>query len=168
MISLRDSAILISALAALSFSYGESASSEAARLAELDAYWAEVSRCVEEGDFAGYVATCHPEGVLVAGTRGLSQPLSDALKRWEKDFIDAKSGAIKASVAFRFSQRLGDATTAHETGIFLYWNTAGGGPPKKEYVHFQALLLKNDKGEWKVMMEYQQSRATKEEWEKLK
>ena len=38
---------------------------DTARLKELDAYWAEVSRAVNAGDFKGYSATCHPEGVLV-------------------------------------------------------------------------------------------------------
>ena len=37
-------------------------------VAELDAYWAEVSRSVREGDFKGYTATTHADGVLVAGT----------------------------------------------------------------------------------------------------
>lgn len=164
-IYVRGLATFVLAFAALSVCYGESFSSEAARLDELDAYWAEVSRCVEEGDFAGYVATCHPEGVLVAGTRGQSQPLSDALKRWEKDFIDTKSGAIKASVAFRFSQRLGDATTAHETGIFLYQRENADGSKTKEYIHLEALLLK--RGTWKIVMEYQKSAATKEDWDRL-
>ena len=31
---------------------------ETSRLAELDAYWARVSRAVKEGDFELYVATC--------------------------------------------------------------------------------------------------------------
>jgi hypothetical protein len=166
MISLRGLGTFVLALAALSISYGEGASNEAARLAELDAYWAEVSRCVKEGDFAGYVATCYSDGVLVAGTRGQSQPLSDALKRWEKDFIETKSGAIKASVAFRFSQRLGDETTAHETGIFLYERENADGSKTKEYIHLEALLLK--RGVWKIVMEYQKSAATKEDWDRLK
>ena len=57
------------------------AESEAAktRLAELDAYWAIVSKAVNTGDFETYAATCHPEGVLVSGGKQMSQPLAAAL-----------------------------------------------------------------------------------------
>ena len=136
------------------------------RIKELDAYWAEVSRSVREGDFQGYKATCHEEGVLVSGTNNLSYPLSDALARWEKDFTATKEGKIKASVEFRFSQRIGDTTTAHETGIFLYSSGDPGENSKDEYIHFQALLVKR-KGSWKIMMEYQKSKASQAEWNEL-
>ncbi|MEM7393027.1 MAG: hypothetical protein AAF492_11840 [Verrucomicrobiota bacterium] len=139
---------------------------EAARIAELDAYWAEVSRTVKEGDFKGYKATCHQKGVLVTGLGQRSYPLADALARWKSDFDATKAGKKKAGVVFRFSQRLGDATTAHETGIFLYESTDDEGKPIKDYIHFEGLLLKEDG--WKIIMEYQKSRATEKEWEALK
>jgi len=136
------------------------------RLMALDAYWAEVSRAVREGDFEGYKATCHEKGVLVSGSKKTSYPLSKALVRWEKDFTATKAGIIKAKVEFRFSQRFGDETTAHETGIFLYSFTDSEGQWKQEHVHFQALLLKGKDG-WKIMMEYQKSKATQAEWDAL-
>jgi hypothetical protein len=142
------------------------AAEDKVRRAELDAFWAEVSRSVREGDFEGYKATCHQEGVLVSGTSQASYPLSKALARWKQDFLDTSAGKIKASVEFRFSKRLSDETTAHETGIFLYSTIDAEGQPKKEYIHFEGLLVK--KGGWKIMMEYQKSKATREEWEKLK
>ena len=145
---------------------GYAAQKEEARLAELDAYWTEVSRAVREGDFEGYKATCHEQGVLVTGSKMTSYPLAKALARWKKDFTATKAGKIKAKVEFRFSQRFGDETTAHETGIFLYSFTDPEGLWKQEYVHFQALLLKGKDG-WKIMMEYQKSKATKVEWNAL-
>lgn len=141
-------------------------SPEAERLKALDALWAEVSRTVSAGDFAGYSATCHGEGVLVAGTSGKSVPLATALKNWEPEFIDTKAGRMKASVVFRFGQRLGDATTAHETGMFLYRSEKTGKDPSAEYIHFEALLIKKNDG-WKILMEYQKSRGTKAEWDAL-
>ncbi|MBT4666154.1 MAG: hypothetical protein HOB63_06530 [Opitutae bacterium] len=132
----------------------------------MDAYWAEVSRTVREGDFEGYKATCHEKGVLVSGNKKTSYPLSKALARWKKDFTATKTGKTKAKVEFRFSQRFSDETTAHETGIFLYSFTDLEGNWKQEYVNFQALLLKGKDG-WKIMMEYQQSRSTKDEWDTL-
>ena len=50
--------------------------------------------------------------------------------------------------------------------MFLYSFTGTDGDMNREYIHFQALLLK--RGTWKIMMEYQVSRGTKEEWDKLK
>ena len=141
--------------------------SDKARLAELDAYWAVVSRAVREGDFEAYKATCHKEAVLVSVAKKLSQPLAKALARWKQDFINTRSGKLKGNVALRFSQRLGDATTAHETGIFRYTATARNGKTTVEYVNFEGLLVKRD-GKWKILMEYQKSQATAEEWDALK
>ena len=136
------------------------------RLAELDAYWAEVSRSVKEGDFKAYAAGCHPEAVLVTGTKKTSYPLGKALARWKKEFDDTKDGTRDSSVTFRFSQRLGDETTAHETGIFLYSFKQGDGEIQNEYVHLEALLVKKG-DEWKILMEYQKAPATEAEWKAL-
>ena len=72
-----------------------------------------------------------------------------------------------ADVKFRFSQSINDSTPAHETGIFLYSGNKPNEKPKKEYIHFQALLVKKN-GEWKIIMEYQKSKASEAEWNKLK
>lgn len=145
----------------------EQAASEQARLAELDAYWAGVSRAVGIGDFEAYRATCHEEAVLVSGSKQYSQPLSTALARWRKDFDDTREGRVKADVRFRFSKRLGDATTAHETGIFRYVSQTPGGEPKEEFIHLVALLVKKPGG-WKILMEHQVGPATQAEWDALK
>ena len=120
---------------------------------ELNVFWAEISRSVCEGDFVAYQASCHPDGVLVSGIKNTSSPLSEALARWEKEFTATKLGTMKASVQFRFSQRFGDETTAHETGIFLYSNTGPDGIHHLEYIHFEELLVKRD-GHWQTLMEF--------------
>ncbi len=139
----------------------------ATRLAELDAYWTEVSRTVHEGDFEAYARSYHPDGILVSGSKKYSQPISKALARWQHEFVDTKAGKMKASVEFRFSQRFGDDSTAHETGIFLYSAQLPGEAPKNEYIHFEDLLVKKPDG-WKSLMEYQKSAATQAEWDALK
>ena len=137
------------------------------RITELDEYWAEVSRCVNEGDFEGYKATIHDEGVLILGMRDKAEPLAEALKRWKVEFDDTKSGKIKAGVTFRVNKRLGDATTAFEKGMFLYYQVKADGTKTVAYIHMEALLVKQSDG-WKIIMENQMSRGTKEEWDKLK
>lgn len=139
---------------------------ESARLAQLDKFWSEVQTAVQNGDFERYLGTCHPSGVLVSGTRKISYPLSKALASWKQGFLETKSGKMKAGLELRFSQRLGDETTAHETGIFHYWTVAANGTRKDEFVHFESLLLK-EKG-WQTLMEYQKGTASEIEWEKLK
>ena len=131
-------------------------------LAELDAFWAEVSRTVEEGDFEGYAATYHEDAVLVSGLSGTSYPIAQALDGWKQGFLDTKAGLMKAGVEFRFTQRLSDETTAHETGMFHYFVVGEDEQRTDQYVHFEALLVK--KGGWKLVMEYQKSPATEEEW----
>lgn len=164
--STRIFRIIVCILATLLAAPPVVAADEAARLKDLDGFWAEVSRTVREGDFKGYKATCHGEGVLVSGVKKASQPLAKALERWEQDFVDAKSGKTKTNVEFRFSQRIGDESTALESGIFLYSLVDATGLVKHEYIHFEVLLVKRDT--WKTLMEYQKSKATREEWEALK
>ena len=133
---------------------------------QVDAYWATVSRAVPEGDFAGYKATCHEDGVLVAGTQQKSYPLTEALAGWKKEFDDTREGKRTSNVEFRFSQRILNANTAHETGIFLYTAVDGEGKQIAEYVHLEALLVKKNQ-QWKILMEYQKSKATQAEWDAL-
>lgn len=137
------------------------------RLTELDAYWKEVSRAVGEGDFEAYKASCHEEGILVYEPGEKAYPLAKALVKWKQEFDDTKSGRMKAGVSFRFSQRLGDETTAFETGMFLYYQIKPDGQKREEYIHLEALLVKKN-GSWKILMENQKSKGTKEEWDKLK
>jgi len=142
------------------------AADEKARIAQLDAFWSMVSRTVKEGDFKGYAATCHEEGILVSGSKKTSNPLRKALARWKQEFVDTAAGKRNSSVEFRFSQRFGDETTAHESGIFLYAFKVPGEELKKEYVHFECLLVKKADG-WKTLMEYQKSSATEAQWKAL-
>ena len=129
---------------------------------ELDAFWADMSRTVEEGDFEGYGALYHPDAVLVMLTSG-SVPIGSALAGWKQLFVDTHEGRAEASVEFRFTSRLNDATTAHETGIFRYSFKPADGEEQVAPVHFESLLVKKD-GNWLMVMEYQKSQATEEEW----
>ncbi|MFT6864371.1 MAG: hypothetical protein ACJAVK_002936 [Akkermansiaceae bacterium] len=140
---------------------------ERARLKDLESYWTEVSRTVNEGDFEGYSATCHEDGILVSGTKGTSYLLAKALQRWETEFDQTKERTMKASVIFRFSKRWGDADTAHEVGMFRYAQKVGEGEERVSYIHLEALLVKKN-GVWKILMEHQKSEGTKDEWESLK
>lgn len=139
---------------------------EVARTAELDAYWAEVSRSVKTGDFPAYQAGCHEKAVLVSGSKRVSYPLSQALSRWKKEFDDTKAGNRESAVEFRFAHRFGDAVTAHESGIFCYTWKQGDGEATPEYVEFEALLLKEN-GTWKILMEYQKAAVEKAKWDAL-
>ncbi|TBN00840.1 DUF4440 domain-containing protein [Hyunsoonleella flava] len=140
------------------------------RIAELDQFWAELSRTVREGDFEGYAATYHEDAVVVMASRKnkTSIPISKALAGWKQGFLDTKSGKNKSDVVFRFSQRIGDDTTAHETGIFVYTSSDSNGENAVQYrVHFEMLFVKRN-GKWLGVMEYQKSYATEEEWNALK
>lgn len=131
---------------------------------ELDAYWAELSRTVEQGDFEGYGALYHPDAVLVSLGSGSSYPIARALAGWKQGFVDTAEGRAVAGVDFRLTQRLYDETTAHETGIFRYSFTPEDGDPVVAPVHFESLLVKQN-GEWLMVMEYQKQLASEEEWE---
>lgn len=138
------------------------AAESAATSAELDAFWAEISRTVAAGDFEGYAATYHRDAILVSVANETSYPIALALTGWQQGFEDTKNGKVVANVEFRFTQRLNDETTAHETGIFHYMAKPDEGEATDQYLHFEALLVKTSS--WKMMMEYQKVPATKEEW----
>ena len=134
-------------------------------LPELDAFWAELSRTVAEGDFEGYSLAYHEDAVLVSDFSSNSYPISQALDGWESGFIDVREGRAEAGVEFKFTQRLYDASTAHETGIFHYWTVNAQGQRIDQYVHFEALLVKRDG--WKMVMEYQKAPASEEDWNEI-
>lgn len=138
---------------------------EQKRLAELDAFWTEVSRTIAEGDFEAYAETFDEKATLVSGIGEKAYPIATALAGWKKEFDDTKAGQRTSSVAFRFNRRLGDPTTAYESGIF-YYSFEQNGEQNGYYIHFDGLLIKD--GTWKMMLEYQKSRASKEKWDALK
>jgi hypothetical protein len=133
---------------------------------EIDAYWAEVERAVREGDFEAYSATTHPHGVIISGSKQSSYPLWQALVRWQSDFEKTKSGQVASEVKFRFSHRYRDTNTSHESGIFRYVSQPQDGEKTTDYIHFEALLTKQD-GRWQMLMENQIGPATEEEWDAL-
>ena len=133
---------------------------------EIDAYWEAVSKSVGEGDFEAYAALYHEDAILVSGRSGESFPISKALAGWKQGFDDTKSGKIKAGVDFRISKRMMSNTTSHETGIFRYWSQQEGEEPEVFLANFEGLLVKKN-GKWVMMMEYQISQATEEDWKAL-
>jgi len=130
---------------------------------ELDSFWEEAARTVEEGDFDGYAALYHPDAILVTDGSG-SQPIASALAGWKQLFVDTYEGRASAAVTFRFTDRLNDETTAHETGLFLYSFRPKDGDESVSAVHFTALLVKKD-GAWFMLMEHQKAAATDAEWQ---
>lgn len=94
--------------------------------------------------------------------------MAAALAGWKQGFLDTKQGKQLDNVSFRFSQRIGDETTAHETGIFYFTSRDSKGKLIGEfYTHLEALLTKQG-DKWVCLMEYQKAEATKEQWDALK
>lgn len=140
------------------------------RLAELDAYWNQLSKTVKEGDYKGYGDMYHPDAVVIFATADnkRSMPIAGALAGWKKGFDETKAGNRNDTVEFRFAQRIGNETTAHETGMFRFTTRDADHKVTGTYiVHFEMLLVKKD-GKWYGVMEYQKTNGTKAEWDALK
>ena len=106
--------------------------------------------------------------VFAVGKKKSSVPIAKALAGWKKGFNNTKAGKQKDNVEFRFSQRIGDETTAHETGIFAFTSEDSNGKINGPFlIHFEMLLKKGENG-WLALMEYQKSNASQEEWDRLK
>lgn len=139
------------------------------RIAELNQYWKKLSKTVKEGDFEGYGSLYHEDAVVIftTGNNKLSVSVAEALAGWKDGFARTKAGEQKDNVEFRLSQRVGNANTAHETGIFHFTSVDNSGNASTDIlVHFEMLFVKKD-GVWLSSMEYQRSTATKAEWEAL-
>ncbi len=133
---------------------------------ELDAAWKKLENTVSTGDFRSFKSVYHQDAVLVNGITKNSYPIKNAFEGWEKGFIDTKSEEIIANLDVKFSERLFDEFTAHETGIFHYYTINKNGDKDDTYVHFESLWVKKN-NKWKMIMEYQKSRTTKAEWNTL-
>jgi hypothetical protein len=135
---------------------------------ELNKFWAEVSRTVAEGDFEGMKATYHPDAVHVTGDGAsyVTRPLAKSLAADEADIALTRNGEKTAGVAFRFTSRIHDDTTAHEVGVVHYWVTYGGKPREDHYLRLDSYLVKRDR--WMIILEIQTGLATKAEWDALR
>ena len=72
----------------------------------------------------------------------------------------------RASVSFRFEQRLDNEDTAFESGLFRYSETDATGAERPVFVPFEALLVKKD-GAWQMLMERQHPAVDEAAWEAL-
>ena len=138
-------------------------------LTELDAYWAEVSRTVAEGDFEGMRATYHPDAIWVTGDANSYRTvlMTEPLKQVAIDTAATREGVMRPNVEFRFSERVHDADTAREVGISHYWVTRTGQPRQDVYGHFDTYLVKKS-GRWMALVEIQRGDATKADWDALR
>jgi len=136
---------------------------------ELDEFWAEVSRTVAEGDHEGMIATYHPDGVWVAATSDSyrTQLFTDDREQLAADNAETRSGARTRRVEFRFSSRVHDQNTAHEVGIYHYWEPRPDQERIDAYGVVDSYLVKKD-GRWMILVEIQREESTKEEWDALR
>lgn len=151
----------------LSLFIASNASAQITPNPEITTFWVDAERQVKEGDFEAYAASFHAEAVLVNGIGDQSYPIQRALAGWQQGFEDTKAGRMEAEVEFRFSEQIHGENTAHDTGIFRYAWQNEGEEAQEVFIHFEALLTKSS-GEWQMLMEYQKSMASAEEWNALK
>ena len=111
---------------------------------ELDAAWDKIKTTVSNGDFHSFKSVYHRDAILVNGITNKSYPIKDAFAGWKQGFEDTKSGIISAHVDVKFSQRLYDQTSAHETGIFHYYTIDKEGKQNDSDIHFESLWIKKN------------------------
>jgi hypothetical protein len=135
---------------------------------ELDAFWADVSRTVAEGDFERMQATYHPDGIWegVNPANSRIQSLSAPFPGANEGFAKTRAGLQVPGLEFRFSSRLHDSTTAHEIGMVHYWVTPKDSARRDSYGLLDSYLVKKD-GRWMILVEIQRWGMSKEEWEAL-
>ena len=133
---------------------------------ELNAAWNKLEQTVSNGDFRSFKSVYHRDAVLVNGISKSSYPIKKAFEGWQQGFTDTKSGEITAYLDVKFSERIFDEFSAHETGVFHYYTINKKGQQSDTYVHFESLWVKKN-NRWIMMMEYQKSRSDETEWNTL-
>lgn len=119
---------------------------------------------VATDDIAGMGALYFPNAVLVSPNG--TTPIKETLERWGRDMAAAKAKGNRATVEFRFTQRLDNATTAFDAGLFKYTVIEQSGATGSKYYPFEMLLAKT-KGKWLILMERQFAEVSPEAWDKL-
>ena len=136
-------------------------------LGGIDRAWDKIKATITKGDFRSFKSSYHRDAILVNGISKKCYPIKTALDGWKQGFDDTKEGSMDANLELKFSQRIFDSSTAHETGIFHYYTIDKKGVQTDTYVHFESLWIKKQ-NKWFMMMENQVSRSDKEEWDKFK
>ncbi|MDX1389604.1 MAG: hypothetical protein R3344_10470 [Acidobacteriota bacterium] len=136
--------------------------------AELDAFWAEVSRTVAESDFEGMEAIYHPDAIFL----GFDSDAPDThhvmtIADYLEPFRDSGDEEQTSGVEFHFATRVHDERSAHEVGLFHYWVEAAGQERFDHYGTAEAYLVKKD-GRWLVLVEIQRAPSTEEAWNALR
>ena len=131
---------------------------------EIDSSWAIMKRLINNGDFRKFKTMYHRDAIMVNGMKNSTYSIRNAFDGWEQGFIDTKTGSIDADLELKFSRRIFDNDTAHETGIFHYSTIKKGGASTDSFIHFEALWIKKQ-NKWLMLMENQISRTSKSEWD---
>ena len=136
-------------------------------LGEIDRAWDKIKDTITKGDFRSLKSSYHRDAILVNGTSKKCYAIKTALDGWKQGFDDTKAGSMDANLELKFSQRIFDSSTAHETGIFHYYTINKEGKQTDSYVYFESLWIKKQR-KWFMLMENQKSKTNKEEWDNFK
>lgn len=126
--------------------------------------WSVLVATVANDDIAGMGAVYFPIAVLVSPTG--TTAIKETLERWGRDMAAAKAKGNRAAVEFRFTQRLDNATTAFDAGLFKYTVIEKSGASSSKYYPFEILLAKTN-GKWLILMERQFAEVSPDAWDKL-
>ena len=90
-------------------------------ISQLDRSWEAMKNSINNGDFRKFKAMYHRDAIMVNGIKDSTYSIRNAFDAWEQGFKDTKAGIIDADLELKFSRRVFDNDTAHETGIFHYY-----------------------------------------------
>ena len=154
--------IFLVSIVLVQFSFSESDVIE-----ELNSSWDIIKKSVNNGDFRKFKTMYHRDAILVNGIKERTYPIRNAFDGWEQGFKDTKAGDMDANLELKFSQRIFDNSTAHETGIFHYYTINQSGEISDSFIYFESLWIKKQ-NKWFMVMENQLSRASKTGWDSFK
>ena len=127
--------------------------------------WKPLIESVYEADYPLHESCYHPSAVMVLEISGKTMSGKQWLEGVKAGFEERKNQENTTFLKMRFSKRLHDSVSGYETGIFLF-SSIRDGERKNAYIKFEFLLTREN-GKWQLLLENQQERLTKEDWNAL-
>ncbi len=118
--------------------------------------WVPFSKAYSDMKADPYIALHSNSLIRVMGDVRFVEPYDGFVKNMKSMFDNLGKQKAKLSIEFRFTERIANADTASERGIYEFIITDSTGKKTKIYSRFHT-FLKKEGGKWKIVMDYDSS-----------
>jgi ketosteroid isomerase-like protein len=115
--------------------------------------WIPFAKSYSDLNAEAYIALNSKSVVRVLGDMKFIEPHESFVKSTRQMFDGLKKNKGKVAINWRFNERIHNADTASERGIYEFILTDAAGKQRKSYSRFH-VILKKESGKWKIVTDY--------------